>query len=98
MISMSVGNAFCQKPEGLTKSEATEVFNLVDKLEYENKVLKIEAAYQDTLHKVELEAINKYNAEIIKEMKADNRKQLLYVGVVVITAVGSVWLGATAVK
>jgi len=95
--SRSVENAYCQEQD-LSRSEATELFNLVDKQEYDITVLKIEASYQDSFHAVELERLESFWAEREKELKAEKRRQFLYAGLVTLLCAGSVWLGATAVK
>lgn len=98
MIGMSVRDAYCQDTEGLSRSEATELFDLVDKLEYENSVLKISAAYQDSLHSLEFERLELFYAEKEKELKADKRRQFLYAGLITLISGVSVWVGATAVR
>ncbi len=96
-VSMSVKNATCQE-QGLTRSEATELFNLIDKQEYDITVLKIEAAYRDSLHTVELDRLELFWTEREKELNANKRRQFLYAGLVTVISAVSVWLGATAVK
>ena len=95
--SRSVENAYCQE-QGLSRSEATELFNLVDKQEYDITVLKIEAAYQDSFHTLELDRLELFYVEREKELKAEKRRQFLYSILVTTVAGVSVWVGATAVK
>jgi len=98
IVSVIAGNASCQEQDGLSKSEAKEVFDLVDTLEYDLTICKIQSAYQDSLHTLEIKRLESYWEKRGEELRAEKRQQFLYAGIITVISAVSVWVGANSVR
>ena len=98
MVLLNASNASCQEQEGLNISESEEIFNLVDTLEYDLTICRIERAYQDSLHSLEIERLEAFWAAREQELKTEKRRQFFYAGLVTVISAVSVWVGARAAE
>lgn len=98
----SAGTESCEKAAtaetGLTRAEATVVFDLVDSLQYELRVCNAGAALSDTMLGLQVQ-FWRDEAELAKsEADGAERKILFYaLGAAALAAV-SVWAGAAAAR
>ena len=97
-LSVSARSASCETPEtppeGLTRAEAVEVFNLVDRQAYRIELLEMQVASMDSFHAIETD----YLRGIIEDQKLSAKRTTLLTLAIVAVAGVSVWVGANAAR